>query len=278
MVEAFYGHRRCAGWGAGTVGGAMNDGPIEYYLDNLFVELRRNDPRGARSMLHEAEAHLRDTADEAVRAGISPEDAEAEAVRRFGEARLVAAADRAHGRLWVARGMFISAWSLGAWGAVAVGVSGLVAGSMRLAGVTNRFLAGSWPKPGITASDCARWLGNYPHAGSCAKAAMADWAFETVAYRVAFGVLGLAALACLWFARRRWLPANRWAPLPATVVDTVATTIFGLSGAWLAGLGVDTWVVSAGHGSGQWLSAALVALAAATVFGTRLLRDLQDAR
>ena len=83
----------------------MNDGPIENYLDNLFVELRRNDPRSARSMLHEAEAHLRDAADEAVRAGMSPEDAEAEAVRRFGKARLVAAADRAHGRLWVARGI-----------------------------------------------------------------------------------------------------------------------------------------------------------------------------
>jgi len=209
MVEAFYGHRRRTGWGAGPVADAMNDGPIENYLDNLFVELRRNDPRGARSMLNEAEAHLRDAADEAARAGMCPEEAEAEAVRRFGEARLVAAADR-RGRLWTARGTFISAWSLGAWGAVAVGVSGLVAGSMRLAGVTNRFLAGPWPKPGTTASDCARWLGNYPHAGSCAKAAMADWAFD----RVAFGVLGLAALACLWFARRRWLPAHRWAPLP----------------------------------------------------------------
>jgi hypothetical protein len=277
MVEAFYGHRRRTGWRAGPIGDAMNDGPIENYLDNLFVELRRNDPRGARAMLNEAEAHLREAADEAARAGMSPEEAEAEAVRRFGEARLVAAADR-RGPLWVARGTFISAWSLGAWGAVAVGVSGLVAGSMRLAGVTNKFLAGPWPTPGITGSDCARWLGNYPHAGSCAQAAMADWAFETVAYRVAFGVLGLAALACLWFARRRWLPAHRWAPLPATVVDTVATTIFGLSGAWLAGLGLDTWVVSAGHGSGQWLSAAPVALAAAAVFGTRLLRDLHAAR
>jgi hypothetical protein len=255
----------------------MNNGPIEDYLDNLFVELRRNAPRAARSMLSEAEAHLRDVADEAARAGKSPEEAEAEAVRRFGEARLVAAADRARGPLWVARGTFISAWSLGAWGAVAVGVSGLVAGSMRLAGATNRFLTGPWPRSGTTASDCARWLSNYPHAGSCAKAAMADWAFETVAYRVAFGLLGLAALAGLWLARRRWLPAQRWAPLPATVADTVATTIFGLSGAWLAGMGVDTWVVSAGHGSGQWFSAAPVALAAAAVFGTRLLRDLNAA-
>jgi len=255
----------------------MNDGPIENYLDNLFVELRRSAPRDARSMLNEAEAHLRDAADEAARAGKSPEEAEGEAVRRFGEARLVAAADRARGRLRLARGTFMSAWWLGAWGAIAVGASGLVAGTMRLAGASNQSLAGPWPKLGTTASDCTRWLGIYPHARSCAQAALADWANEIVAYRVAFGILGLAALAGLWLARRRWLPAQRWAPLPSTVVDTIATTIFALSGAWLASVGVDAWVVSAGHGSGQWLSAAPVALAAAAVFGARLLRDLRSA-
>ena len=90
-------------------------------------------------------------------------------------------------------------------------------------------------------------------------------------------IVGLVALAGLWLARRRWFPAHRWALLPSTVVDTIATTIFALSGAWLAGLGVDAWVVSAGYGSGQWLSAAPVALVAAAVFGTRLLRDLRIA-
>jgi hypothetical protein len=255
----------------------MNDGPIEEYLDSLFAQLRRSDPRDARFMLSEAEAHLRDAADQAARAGMSPQEAEAEAVQRFGEARLVAAADRARGRLWVARGTFMSAWWLGAWGAIAVGASGLVAGALRLAGATNQALAGPWPRSGTTASDCARWIGLYPHAGSCAQAAMADWANEIVAYRVALGVLGLAALACLWLAQRRWLPAHRWAPLPSTVVDTLATTIFSASGIWLAALGVDAWVVSGGHGSGQWLSAAPVALVGAAVFGTRLLRDLRAA-
>ncbi len=255
----------------------MNDGPIEGYLDNLFAQLRRSAPRDARSMLNEAEAHLRDAAEEGVRAGKSPEDAEAEAVRRFGEARLVAAADRARGRLWVARGTSMSAWWLGAWGAVAVGASGVLAGALRLAGATNQSLAGPWPRSGTTASDCARWVGMYPHAGSCARAALADWANEIVAYRLALGIIGLAALACLWLARRHWLPAHRWAPLPPTVVDTIATTVFGMSGVWLAGLGVDAWAVSAGDGSGQWLSAAPVALVAAAVFGARLLRDLRVA-
>jgi hypothetical protein len=105
-------------------------------------------------MLSEAEAHLRDAADEAARAGKRPQ--EAEAVRRLGEARLVAAADRVRGQFWVARGTLISAWWLGAWGAIAVGASGLVAGALRLTGATNQSLAGPWPKSGTTASDCAR--------------------------------------------------------------------------------------------------------------------------
>jgi hypothetical protein len=255
----------------------MNGGPIDIYLDKLFVELRRSPPRDARSMLNEAEAHLRDSADEAARSGTSREEAEAEAVRRFGMAGLLAGADRARGRLWLARGSFMSAWALGAWGALAVGVSGLVAGAMRLAGATNLFLAGPWSTSGITGSDCRRWLSIYPHAGSCARAAMADWANETVVSRVAFGILGLVALAALWLARRRLLAGYRWDQLPATVVDTIATVLFGLSATWMGGLGIDALAVSSGHGSGQWLSAALVALGAAGVFGTRLLRDLSAA-
>ncbi len=255
----------------------MKDGPIDDYLDNLFVELRKSSPRDARSMLNEAEAHLRDSAGEAERAGQSPEEAEAEAVRRFGQARFVAVADRTRGRWWVARGAFVSAWSLGAWGAVAVGVSGLVAGVMRLVGASNQFLAGPWSTSGISVSDCRRWQSLYPHAGSCAQAAMADWANETVVYRVAFGALGLIALVALWIARHRLFPLRQWAPLPATVVDTIATTIFAVSGVWLAALGIDSLVVSSAQGSGQWLSAAVVALGAASVFGVHLLRDLRAA-
>ncbi len=255
----------------------MKDGPIDNYLDKLFVELRHSSPRDARSMLNEAEDHLRDSADEAGRAGKSPEEGEAEAVRLFGEARFVAVADRTRGRWWVARGAFVSAWSLGAWGALAVGVSGLVAGVMRLVGASNQFLAGPWSTSGISVSDCRRWQSLYPHAGSCARAAMADWANETVVYRVAFGVLGLVALGALRIGRHRLFPLRRWAPLPATVVDTIATTIFAVSGVWLAGLGIDALVVSSAQGSGQWLSAAGVALGAASVFGAHLLRDLRAA-
>ena len=65
MVEALYCHQRRPGCRAAPTSDVMKDGPIDDYLDKLFVELRQSSPRGARSMLNEAEAHLRDSADEA---------------------------------------------------------------------------------------------------------------------------------------------------------------------------------------------------------------------
>jgi hypothetical protein len=62
--------------------------------------------------------------------------------------------------------------------------------------------------------------------------------------------------------------------LPALVVDTAAFVLFLLAGLWTLGAGIDAVVVAAGAGSGQWFSAAPVALAAALGFGWRMLHDL----
>nr|MDQ6927394.1 permease prefix domain 1-containing protein [Actinomycetota bacterium] len=180
----------------------MTESPIERYLDDLFVELRRTSPRDARSLLSETESHLRDAAEEAERNGIDPIDAENDAIRRFGHARQIAAGDRNRGRIDVVRALVVSAWSLGALGAIAVGASGVVAGVMRLAGASNEFMAGGRSTAKLSPSDCARWLSGYPHAQSCRQAALDDWAWETVGYRIAFGVLGLLALGLFVFARR----------------------------------------------------------------------------
>ena len=202
------------------------------------------------------------------------EEAEADAVARFGGASQIAARDRHRSLGDVVRGITVSACTLGAFGAVAVGISGIIAGLMRLAGASNVFIAGDQSTSHLGAADCARWLAGYPHAQTCAQAALADWAWETVGYRIALGVLGLAALGVLVVARRRWSPARGWAPLPSTVVDTIATTVFLGAGIWLGGLGIDALVVRSGHGAGMWLSAAPVALAAAVLSGLRLLRDV----
>ena len=160
-------------------------------------------------------------------------------------------------------------------GGVAVGVSGLIAGVLGAIGGA-RFIVDVPAGQTLPASDCARWLAGDPRAHTCAQAAVADWAFETMAYRLAAGVLGVAALAAFVLVRRRWSRTRRWTALPPAVVDTIAVTLFGISGIWLLGLGVDAVIVSSGHGAGQWLSAAPVAMLAATLFGLRLLRDLRS--
>lgn len=253
----------------------MTDSPIENYLDDLFVEVRRTSPRDARSLLSEIEAHLHDAADEARRDGMSAAGAEAEAVRRLGDARLIASDDRRRGRTEVLRAAVVSAWCLGAIGAIAVGVSGLLAGAMRAVGASNRFLVGGRSTAHLNPADCVRWLQGYPHARTCAEAATNDWAWETVGYRIALGVLGVMALGVFLFLRRRARAARRWSLLPAVVTDAVATTVFGVAGLWLGGLGADAVVVSSGAGAGQWLCAAPVALLVGSIFGLRLFRDVE---
>ncbi len=253
-----------------------DDSPIEAYLDRLLVELRSEPPRHARQLLAETEAHLRDVARDALAAGMSPGEAEVEAVRRFGPAVDVALAERQRRATplgTVARQGLASAWFLGALGALAVGVSGVIAAVLGAVGGA-RFLADS-PGRVLSASDCARWMAADPRALTCHQAAVSDWAAETVFYRLAAGLLGAAALAVFVLARRRLGRRGRWTALPPAVVDTVAATLFGASGVWLLGMGVNAGVGASGHGAGQWLSAAPVALAAAAVFGLRLLRDLQ---
>ena len=254
----------------------MSENPIDEYLDDLYVQLGGSPPRDARSLLWETESHLRDTATALERGGLSVLNAETEAVRRFGGAAQLAAADRQTTRTSLLKGVVVSGWTLGALGAVAVGLSGVIAAIMRFAGASNQFIArGSTTN--LNPSDCARWQNLYPHAQSCRQAALNDWTGETIFYRIGLGVAGAIAVGLLLLARRH-TPARRWVPLPGPVVDTIATTAFGITGIWLAGLGIDALAVNSGHGAGQWLSAAPVALITALMFGVRLVRNLNPAQ
>jgi hypothetical protein len=251
--------------------------PIEQYLDELVTALSTRRPRQLRHLVAETEAHLRDDAEAAMADGLSVEEAEALAVSRFGPARELAAADDARMATplgVVVRQVATSAVLLGGIAGVAIGVSGALAALIRaLAGT--RALVDVAPGQALSAGDCARWLAADPGAGSCRNAAVADWAAETVVYRLAAGLLGLLCVIVYTRLRRRAAGSNRWPVLPATVTNTIALTAFGAAGVWTLGLGVDAIAVSSGHGSGQWLSAAPVALSAAAVFGLRLLGNLR---
>ena len=154
---------RLLGGGAGrSWGGVVNagsgagaeEGPIDAYLDELFVAARDGDPAAARRLLAETEAHLRECAARLRGQGLDPEDAEREAVRRFGPVGTVTPvlrpALRDVARLPL-RAFVRPLVGLAAVGAIAVGVSGAISelfGRIWGAG----FVAGDLPGVAYTAA------------------------------------------------------------------------------------------------------------------------------
>jgi len=250
--------------------------PVEDHLDALLVALD-GAPRQVRAQLAEAEAHLWDATAEGVAQGLEPLEAERRAVARFGPVAAVAEGEAARQRVpltSLGRDAISSVLGLCAVGGLAIGASAVLtwaAGAVWGA----RFVATD-PGPGaLTAPNCSRWLAG-THGVTCRQAAIADWAHDTVLVRSAAGLLGVVALVA-WFGWRRWASGRRGRPaaLPPWLVDTVAAVAFGVAAVWLLGLGADAFTVEAGHGAGQWLAAAPVALVLAVVFGLRLLAHLR---
>lgn len=95
---------------------------IERYLDELFDQLAGTGAAGRRALL-EAEYHLRAVAADAITRGLSQDQAEHEAVGRFGPPALVARTLRSAGRL--NRGVSM-AWLLAGLAACGFGVAYLV--------------------------------------------------------------------------------------------------------------------------------------------------------
>ncbi len=253
------------------------DSPIEDYLDELLAACLPGRVRETRHLLAETEAHLRDSATDAEARGLDPHAAEADAVARFGPAAALAAAERAVQTTSLrdlARQCTSSGLLMAAIGGIAVGVSGLFALVMDLV-AGGRFLVDPPAGSALSASNCARWLAGAQHGTTCVQAGLSDWASDTILVRLAAGFAGVIALLSYFVARRWWSRRGTRPGLPPVVVETAAVLAFGAAGVWLAGLGIDRVVIASGHGSGQWLSAAPVALAIAIVFGVKLVGDLR---
>jgi hypothetical protein len=253
-------------------------GPIDVYLDDLVSQLSTRRPRQLRSLLAEVEAHLHDEADAGIASGLTPDQAEVAAVARFGSASVVADAERNSWRpsySLLVQQFLGSAFLLGGIAALAVGVSGIGALVVHLV-AGSRYLVDSPRQADLTASACARWLqtpGVGPAAPGCSTAATHDWTSEVIGYRLAAGLLGLLLVIAFVVLRRQ---RHSVPVLPRLVSDTIAAGAFTVAGVWLLAAGVDAIVVSQGFGSGQWLSAAPVALVAGGVFGLRLVHDLRQ--
>lgn len=248
------------------------DSPVEDYLDQLLVAAP-GPPRQVRALLAEAESHLWDATAEGVARGLTEAEAERQAVARFGPVRTVTDAEARRQSvplLTLLRQIATSAIHLGSLAAVAVGVSGVLAWVLAAIGGST-FIVDISHHTYLSPSDCARWLSGAPANQSCYQAAIGDWRFDQVAFRLAAGVLGVLGLAAyLWV--RRW---RGFGDLPGNVLDTIATTGFVASGLLLSGLGVD-WLILGKNGAGQWLSAAPVALALGIYFGWRLQSALRQ--
>jgi hypothetical protein len=235
-------------------------GAIDRYLDELFDRLAGTGAPGRRA-LAEAEDHLRSAAAEGVSRGLSEDVAEFEAVHRFGPAARVARGLRqVHGGL--VRPLLVGTWLVGCLGALAVGLSGLLAEAFgRL--VSPDFVAGDGPGITYTPARCADYYEYVPGARSCAEAAAVHHWGEVVDGRVALGVLGLLGLV-VFLAARRWggLRGRAWTP-PAPVAGAVLLALFALAGLALSGASLMQMAFGLTTGAGANLSAGLVALAAA---------------
>lgn len=260
------------------------DSPIEDYLDELFLASRSSTPRDARHLLVEAEAHLRDAATAAARDGMSELEAEEDAVRRFGAPSRLARSDRYRSIGDVLRGSAFSALQLASVGGIAVGVSGVVVQLLRVAGVPLRVLGGpvdlgltSAGPPIASSVTCPGWLAVDPRSRACLIPAVASLLDRLVATRMLVGTAGLLVLAALLFFRRRQRRLGTWAPLPALITDSIATTAFAVASLALVALGASS-LADGGFGALQWLSAAPIALVAACWYGLRLLGDLGASR
>src|SRR6266545_2442415 len=252
----------------------MKDDLIERYLDRLLTQLRGS-ARDVRRILAEAEEHLRDATAEAAATGMSEQEAQRQAIARFGDPRTVAR--RFSPRLSpvptaaLLAELLRAATLLGAVALVAIGVSGLIAELFGQA-FGARFVSGDLPGTTYTPARCADFLEYFPRAGSCAHAAELHHWGEVVQYRVAAGVLGLLVLGgyALWHRRRR--EPRYLGVLPDGFAATVATALYGVAAAGLLLESLNGLV--AGSGTGQWLSGAIVSAVMAAVYGASLYRAI----
>jgi hypothetical protein len=241
-----------------VTGAPTTQSPIDRYLDKLMLELRGR-ATDIRRILIEVEDHLH--------AAVEDGATEDEAVARFGTPRDVAR------RFAPTRGAVVAdlvraAWLLAAIGLIAIGISGVSSMAMRAA-FGSSFVAGDPAGVTYTPARCADYSEYHPESRSCEAAASAHHADEVQLYRIAVGFVGALALVMwLWKIRR---PLSR---LPVELTPAIGATVFGLVGAALLVQGLSMLAEGPSHGPGQWLSAGLVAIVVAAVYGMQLLRHL----
>ena len=232
----------------------MTEAPIEDYLDQLLRRTRA-DARTTRRLLDEASDHLHAAAAEPRAEGMSRQEAEIEAVRRFGPVTPIVRATMRRSLAALVFETLRAALFLAGCGLVAVGISGLVAFAMNL------------------------WFGRSFVGGvsvfGFGGASVNETADDAVVLRVIAGVIGLLMLLGYLALRRR---ASSPPLLSAGLVDALGAAAFAAGTAALAIASADQAAQNGTSGVGFPLSGALVALPATVYFCVRAARALLPSR
>ncbi len=240
---------------------------IEAYLDTL-TGLLTLPPQRVRRIAIEVEDHLRASTQALIDEGASPDEAEQQAIERFGRPDVVARSFAAAPIAWLAvvRSAIGSLYGVAVLGLIAIGCSGLLALALS-APFGKDFVAGDAPGVTYTAARCADYFRLEPNQTDCNQAAIAHHFGEVVDYRVAAGVLGLLMLGgSLLYTRGK---KNTRDALPPLIVPTIGTSLFGVAALAL--------LFMSGGGTGQagaMLSGAIVSAVVAIWYGLRLTRLL----
>ena len=232
----------------------MSETPIEDYLDELLRRTRA-DARTTRRLLDEASDHLHAATTELEAGGMPPQDAETEAVRRFGPVTPIVRATSRRSFAALASETLRAALFLAGCGLVAIGISGLVALVMNL------------------------WFGRSFVGGvrffADQGASINETADDAVVLRVIAGLVGLLMLLGYLAMRRH----AKFPPvLPAGLVEALGAAAFAAGTAGLAIASADQAVQNGTSGVGFPLSGALVALPVTVYFCVRAAHALLPSR
>jgi hypothetical protein len=248
----------------------MND-RIDDYLDEL---LERLDGSGSerRLMLSEAEAHLRESADEYEREGMKADAAQRQAIVDFGSATVIAKSSNHRGAGAVLGAYLVAAAQLCTAGFAAIGVGALVARGLAL--ITSIGWVYGAPATRRFASDtCAHFLKVQPGAANCSAAAAMENSQDAFLFMVGGAVLGLFIVGLVVVGirlvrRRGRVSAQR---LPRNVVNAVGATAFLIVGLTLGVAAASNASMDGVWGQGMLVADSAVSLAVGAVFLARFL-------
>ena len=251
---------------------------IDGYLDELLDGLRV-DGAQSRRILTETEDHLREAVLANVASGMDEVHATEIAIERFGEARQIAARFNAAAaaalplRSWLFR-LYLWMALLAGVGVLAIGMGGeLAAGAGLVFGKS--VVAGDQPGNTYTPQRCAEFQGFYPHASSCAAAAVDHHFSEKWLTADAAVVAGVVIVASHLLLRRKCAPTERGRSFPRRAFHVLGAVGAGAGGVVLTGFGGLSVLLQPHAGGGFLVAEGLAALATCAAFLPAGWRDLR---